>query len=135
MSVSFAAFIVSHGLGPLLVQFLESGVERVSANGSDAGLMPGGPGTATDRIEPERVGQDNGTVQTELCRDDAVGIRLFVNAAAAGGGELIALEDHFVDGIGEACALDPVENDIAHTNFAFQGLIAAFGVDNMGQPV
>lgn len=107
----------------------------MGADRSHTRFVPGGPGTATDRIEPESVGEDDGAVQTKLCRDNAVRIRLLVNAAAAGGGELIALEDHFIDRVGEACAPDPVEDDVAHTDLAFQGLIAAFGVDDMGQPI
>lgn len=57
----------------------------MGADRSDEGFVPGGPGIAVGGVEPKGAGQDNGAVQAELRRDNALGVGRFIDAAAAGG--------------------------------------------------
>ena len=105
------------------------------ADGGHQRLVPGGPAVEPDPVEIQGVVHDLGPVQHQFGGDDALLRGVPVDGAAGGRGELIALEDHPVDGVGEERALHPVHDHVAHGDLARQGLVAALGVDDVGEPV
>lgn len=89
-------------------------------------------------IEEEKAVADGVVAfKAKLGSHDAVGLGIAENGAVIHNGELVFLEDNTPDIIGEnaAAVTGAVEDNIAHAYHAFHALVAAFGIDDMAEPV
>ena len=60
------------------------------------------------------------TLQDQFGRHHALGVGLPIDAAVAGGTELIGGKDHIIDRVGEKRALHPIHDDGAHSQLAIR---------------
>ena len=109
----------------------------MGADGGHIGAVPAEPAAGRDGgvDKVQGVARSIGALQRQLGGDHTLRSRRLLNTAIGGGGELVALEDHIVHGVGELGAGHAVEYHVAHSDLTLQGLIAAFSVDDPGEPV
>ena len=76
----------------------------MGTDGGHIGAVAGGKGIHPRPVEEQGVLQNHSAVQHQLGCDDAVGAGSAVDGTAHGGAELVLLEQHALDGVGEARA-------------------------------